>query len=110
MFYTIPINTTDDASPVIAEVQLEGQTFQLLFRYNQRAGFWRCDVQNTSGTTLAAGLPVRNAGLAFNQCLYLHQGMVQGLLVAFARGDVGVDAGANELGGRVGIFYRTAVP
>lgn len=109
MYLKIPINTTDDATPVVADVQLEGEAYQLFFRFNTRAGFWRCDIRNTQGVAIAAGLAVRNSGIAWNQALYLHDGMVQGLLRCFATATPGVDAGANELGGRVGVYYRTAI-
>lgn len=109
MYFKIPINTTEDSTPLIAEVQLEQQTFQLYFRFNTRAGFWRCDVRNTQGVALAAGLAVRNSGIGFNQALFLHDGLPQGLLRAFASATPGTDASANELGGRVNLFYRTAV-
>jgi hypothetical protein len=109
VYSKIPINTTDDDSPIIAEVQLEQQSFQLYFRFNSRAGFWRCDVRNTQGVALAAGLAVRNSGIAWNQALYLHDGLPQGLLRAAATATPATDAGANELGGRVGLYYRTAI-
>lgn len=109
MYVTIPVNTTEDASPVVVQVQLEGSSYQLYFRYNERSSFWRCDILDQQGTALAAGLPVRNYGLPFNLPLYLHDGMIQGLLYAFASNNIDTDAGPNELGGRVSVLYRSAV-
>lgn len=109
MYLELPINTTQDSSPLVAQVQLEGASYQLYFRFNARAGFWRCDIQDAAGATLAAGLAVRNYGIPFNLALYLHDGMVQGLLDALPTASPEVDAGANELGGRVLVYYRTAV-
>lgn len=109
MYTPITINTTDDSAPLVAQVQLEGQAYQLYFRYNVRAGFWRCDVQDQSGNALAAGLAVRNFGIPFNLALYLHNNLPPGLLYAIASANPGVDAGENEIGARVQLWYRTAV-
>ena len=109
-YYSIPIDTTADDTPQILSITLEGGAWQLLFRYNTRGGYWRCDVLDSAGNTLCAGLPVRNYGLPFNLQFYLHDNLPPGLFEAVATANPEIDAGPFELGGRVGVQYRTAVP
>lgn len=109
-YFSLPIDTTSDATPQVASVTLEGGNWGLYLRYNVRGGYWRCDVLDSAGNTLCAGLPIRNYGLPFNLPFYLHDGLPPGLFEAVATADKATDAGQFELGGRVLIQYRTAVP
>ena len=106
--YTIPTLTGDAAEPQVLRVTLGGTAFQLTLRYNDRAGCWRMDIADDTGTALASGLAVRNSGLPINGAVFGHQGFPSGLLLALATALPGVDANLDELGARVILAYQEA--
>lgn len=105
---TIPTQTGPDTTPQVLRCQLNGVTYQLGLRYNSRAGMWRLDIANDSGTALASGLSLRNAGLPANLCVWPRQGFPAGLLLAIACADARTDANLEELGARVRLTYIEA--
>lgn len=104
--YQIATNTGPDTQPQVLRVTLDGAVFQLYVRYNSRAGMWRMDVQDDAGTTLAAGLSLRNAGMPATGCVLGQEGMPEGLLLAVPVTDAGTDANLEELGARVLLMYQ----
>jgi hypothetical protein len=104
--YVIPTDTGPETQPQVLRVTLDGAVFQLYLRYNSRAGMWRMDVQDDAGTTLAAGLSMRNAGLPANGCIANLEGLPAGLLLAQPVTDASTDADLEELGGRVLLVYQ----
>ena len=104
----IPTNTGPDTTPQVVRVILDGTAWQIGLRFNGRAGMWRCDIANDSGTVLAAGLSLRNAGIPANGCIFGRAGFPPGLLLALASADPATDANAEELGARVLLAYAAA--
>ena len=104
--YVIPTDTGPETEPQVLRVTLDGAVFQVYLRYNSRAGMWRLDVQDDAGTTLAAGLSLRNAGIPANGCVLGLEGLPAGLLLAQPVTDAATDANLEELGGRVLLTYQ----
>lgn len=105
--YVIPTDTGPETEPQVLRVTLDGQVFQLYIRYNSRAGMWRLDLQDDSGTTLASGLSLRNAGIPANGCVLFLEGLPAGIISAIPLADRTVDANAEELGARVLLMYQS---
>jgi hypothetical protein len=104
--FIIPTDTGPETQPQVLRATLDGQVFQLFIRYNSRAGMWRMDVQDDAGTTLAAGLSLRNCGIPANGCILGQEGLPAGLLLAQPVTDAATDANLEELGGRVLLTYQ----
>ena len=105
---TIPTATGPETTPQVLRCQLNGIVYQLVLRYNSRAGMWRLDINDDAGTALAAGLSLRNAGLPANLCIWPRATFPAGLLLAVPTADATVDANLEELGGRVLLTYIEA--
>lgn len=104
--YNLPTDTGPNTQPQVLRTTLDGQVFQIYIRYNSRAGMWRMDLQDDAGTTLAAGLSLRNAGIPANGCIINLQGFPAGLLLAVPVTDAKTDANLEELGARVLLMYQ----
>jgi hypothetical protein len=104
--FVIPTLTGPETTPQVLRVTLDGEVYQLAIRYNERAAMWRMDIRNDSGTALASGLSLRNAGLPANLCVFRLDGLPKGLLLASPTTTSTADAGLEELGGRVLLTYQ----
>lgn len=103
--YDVPTQTGPEAEPQVISATLDGQLFQLYFRFNERAGMWRLDLKDDTGNALASGLSLRNMGIPANGCIQSQNGLPLGLIGAYTATDPGIDAGLEELGGRVKVVY-----
>jgi hypothetical protein len=100
MSVTIPVR--NDFPDYEFEVDLDGRTFGLRFRYNVRDGFWYADLRDADGAALALGRRVvldtpmfRFGGAAFPP----------GMLIANSTTNDKSPPGPADFGTRVRLLY-----
>jgi len=96
-----------DAEPFEQLVVLDGLAVRLAFRWNDRAQRWVMSIAADDGTMLSGSIAVCNNWDLLAP--HRHDPRVPpGVLLAWAQTDPNRDAGKDELGGRVGLYYSEA--
>ncbi len=88
------------------QVELDGTTFTLEFRWNSRDGAWYMNLEDAEGTHILSGIKVVAdwpLGARFQVA-----GLPAGQLSAVDTSGAGLDPGFTDLGTRVQILYLTA--
>lgn len=104
----IPLEPGPDVPPTVQAIVLDGVTYQLETRWNARAGLWFLSLADSEGVAVANSLPIANSGLPVNAAIFRQENTPPGGFWAIALMRPDVDAGANELGGRVVLTYDEA--
>lgn len=101
MSQLIPV--TADAPHFDLQVQLEGATFTLELRWNDRMGLWVLSVYDASGEVVSAGRPVVLGADLLGRSASSRR--PPGFLTAIDSAGGGVEAGRSDLGTRVQLIY-----
>ncbi|MCC6811354.1 MAG: hypothetical protein IT381_28250 [Deltaproteobacteria bacterium] len=89
-----------------AEFQLDGETFRLLSRYNERVDSWFLSLYDAEGNAIHTGRRVTVGNLMFPWLVSADR--PSGQLIAIDSEDEDVDPGRDELGTRVVVYYFDA--
>lgn len=91
----------------VQSVQLEGTTYQVTQRWNDRAQTWFCDVADANGTPIADGLALR-ADQPVGMFIRTLEGGWPGILMCQDTSAQGLDPAYEDLGERVELVYLEA--
>lgn len=98
MIIQLPL-TSDPAQDFV--INLGGQQWELYIRYNDRSSFWTMDItEYNSQTSLVIGMPI-----LLGCDLLAPYILDNGSMVATDTTGLGKDAGADDLGTRVIVFW-----
>lgn len=86
------------------QIELDGKTYGLRLRLNQRDGSWYFDVRDAEDTVLVAGRRLV-IGLPLLR-RYTDERLPPGELLAVDSSGANEEAGPADLGARVRLFYR----
>lgn len=87
------------------QVDLDGQTYTLRFRFNTRMGRWIMDIADAAGVDILTGVVVLTNLPLTDQYLHL-EAMPQGRFIAIDETGENKDAGENDLGNDVKVVYE----
>jgi len=104
----IPMTPGPDVPPTVLAIVLDGTTYQVELRWNNRAKLWFLSLADSEGVAVANSLPLSNSGLPVNAAVYRQEGQPQGGFWALAVSEPDTNAQADELGGRVVLTYQEA--
>lgn len=107
MATTVVIPTSLDLSDYTESVELDGETYELRFRWNHRAECWFCDIADADGTVLVYGRRCVVGSRLIEQHKHL-AGMMPGELTAFDTTRRSVDPALTDFGDRVILMYFDA--
>lgn len=85
---------------------LEGSTYTFAVRWNGRAESWFFDLYDVNGEIIVAGIRIVLGIILGRRCTDTR--FPPGALKAEDLSNTGVEAGRDELGGRVRVYYYTA--
>lgn len=103
----VPTETGPDVEPYSQRVLLDGTPYRLGFRWNDRASVWAFSISTEADDLLCGPISIRN-GFPLTAQFRTIAGMPQGHFFAWAQTEPERDAGADELGGRVVLYYQEA--
>ena len=102
----VEIPTRNDLPAYSQRVDLGETSFNLFFRYNERSDRWAMDLSDADGVLLVGGVPLlTGVPLLFN---YKFAGKPAGDFVLYDREGVNKNAGRNDLGDEVKLYYFEA--
>ncbi len=104
----VPTVSGPDAPPYVQRTLLDGLPYRLSFRWNERSGVWCLSIGTESNDLVCGPISIRNWVPLLGQYRGT-PGLPPGELVAMAFTDHGRDAGHEELGTRVQLYYAEAV-
>ncbi len=98
----IPIN--QESAYFKLTTELDGRSYSLVFRWNDRAGQWVLDFGDGEGNVIKAGIRCVVSRFLLEQSVG-EVGIPPGYLLFFDTAGGGVDMGFADLGRRVQLFY-----
>lgn len=102
----IPLLNIDNLAFFSVQALLDGVTYTLQFRWNDRAAGWFMDVLNEAGDTVyVAGIRLVGGGALSEN---ITGRPYPGFFIAFDTSGLGVDAGFSDLGKLVQLLYAEA--
>lgn len=86
---------------------LDGRSYQLTFRWNQRDGHWLLDLADAAGTPIRSGMLLASAAVLLAGCRDARRPPGE-LVVVDSSGALDVDPGFTDLGSRFLLGYADA--
>jgi hypothetical protein len=105
MIYEIPLDD-ETADHFSFTVKLDGIEFALQLRWNQRAAGWYLTILDANGAVLVAGMRVTLSSAP--RARYMDPRLPKGFLQADDTSGQNLEAGRNDLGTRVKLYYCDA--
>ncbi len=103
----LDISPDQDGAPFEMQTVLGGLAVRLSFRWNDRMSAWVLSLAADDGSVISGSIRLCNNWDLL--AVHRHAPRVpQGTLIAWAQTEPNRDAGKDELGGRVGVFYVEA--
>lgn len=103
MSFRLPIS--QEGAQFSFSCELEGVSYTFRFRWNDRDGAWFMEIGDGSGNTIISGIKVLLGLYLLN--LASSSALPTGDFVAIDTTDQDVDAGFEDLGRRIQIYYFT---
>jgi hypothetical protein len=102
----IEIPTRSDLKAYEMQLELDGVTYTLGFRFNERLGLWVMDIGDANENDLLNGIPLlTNVPLTDD---YVAEGLPPGRFICEDTTGQSRDAGAEDLGNGVRLLYEEA--
>jgi len=102
-FFAIQLVPGSDAEPFDQVITLDGSRYLFRFRWGGRAGAWLLAIHDDQDVELIAGLALVNCSDLLRP--YNDERLPPGQISVVDVDDTGIDAGVDDLGGRVQLFY-----
>lgn len=100
----IKIPTRSDLPAFRERIELEGEIYTLAFRFNERMSKWALDILTEEEDPIVSGLLLlTNVPLLDSLTV---EGLPPGDLMALDRANLQRDAGADNLGEDINLFYQ----
>lgn len=100
--YEVPVS--QDLVDYTERVELDGETYELRFRWNHRAEAWFLDIKDDAGAALVLGRRCVVGGRIIGQHKHV-AGIMPGELTAFDTTNRSVDPALTDFGARVLLLY-----
>ena len=100
---TLPVDSENPSYEF--QVDLEGATHTLRFDFNTRAGLWQMSLLDAAAENLVIGSVPVLTGVSLFSNYKAAPGIPPGDFVAINEADPGADAGRDDLGSAVKLFY-----
>lgn len=103
---TVIIPTSTELALYFQNVELDATVFQLVFRFNDREGFWYLDINDVEGNRIRSGIKLV---VAFPLLRLIAQTpRPEGEMVVVDTTSSDAEAGLNDLGGTSLLAYEEA--
>ena len=103
---TLELPVRSDIRSYTFTIDLEDRTYTLRFRFNERLGLWTMDIADAQDVDIALGIPIQTDVDMFSQII--DTDLPPGNFVAIDETGEGRDAGEDDLGNDVKLFYVEA--
>lgn len=101
--FELPVVSDGETKEYRFQVDLDGTTFDALFLYNSRSGFWYMSILDPEGNPIRSGIKiVLGFPLLFRIAT---DGRPLGEMMAVDNENSGIEAGLEDLGSRVILLY-----
>jgi hypothetical protein len=103
-YLTVP--TRADVPAYTQRTALDGVTYVLTFRWNERASYWTLSIADQDAAPIASGLALLTGSMLLRRCVDARR--PPGELVVVDTTGEGGDAGLSDLGTRFALVYADA--
>ena len=103
----LEIPTSSDSENFNFEIDLEGTVYTLEFSYNKRRDLWIMSILDASENLLLGGIPLLTSIPLTDQ--YVDENLPPGRFILLDETGQNKDAGRNDLGATIKLFYDEAV-
>lgn len=103
---TLNLPVRSDVKSYTFTIDLNGATFTLRFRYNERGGIWFMDVADAQDNGIVNGVPVQTNVDLLSQTI--KESLPDGLFIPIDETGNERDAGENDLGNDIILLFQEA--